>query len=373
MKTKIIALLLAFIFIFSCGCSNSSDDIDNEQGESELLAPGEVNPVLFTANGSEVTEELFKYFVYYYKTELESVYGEITDWDAELQDGMTYWEYVKHMATEWFLYAGAVRAQIIRLGIEITEEDEAIIQQYWNTFCETHGGEEAAIAELDATYCSEAMYKYIVETNLLTEKCFEHMYGENGAKLSDEDCADKTADQGYIMAKHILISTKTTDDAGNTVEMTESEKAEAYKQANSIIVQLNQCAPDKVEARFDEIMYSFTDDPGISSYPNGYLFQEGDMMEEFYNAAIGLEIGKYSSIVETSAGYHIILRIPVNYDVVPISYSSYIESGYDYYTLRYIVAEEMFQANIETWVDRVEVTYEAAYETVTLDKLLARG
>ena len=168
------------------------------------------------------------------------------------------------------------------------------------------------------------------------------------------------------MVKHILIN----KDAAEGEDVQESE---GYKQAESIIFQLDSCEPEELEGRFDEIMFSFTKDPGIEAYPEGYLFQEGDMMEEFHAAAVELEIGEYSGIVETSAGYHIILRIPINYDVVPVSYSGYIQDGYDYYTLRYIVAEDMFQANIESWIDRVEVEYEDIYEEITIDELLAVG
>jgi len=145
MKYKIIALLLALTFLFTCGCGKAE-----QQVEGEILE--DINQVLFTANGVEVTEDFFRYFVYYYKTELESVYGAIEDWDAELQDGMTYWEYVKHMATEWFLYAGAVRAQIIRLGIEITDEDRAIVENNWATLCEDYGSEEAAVLALEESH-----------------------------------------------------------------------------------------------------------------------------------------------------------------------------------------------------------------------------
>lgn len=359
MKAKFFALLLTFVFLFTCACGS-----DNKTSESDnTLGPDEINPLLFTANGSEINADMFKYFVYYYKTELESVYGVIDNWDSELQDSMTYWEYVKKMATEWFLYAGAVRSQIIRLGIEITDEDRAAMDEYWNSLCETYGGEEGAVAQLETTYCSKEMYNYIVETNFLTEKCFEYMYGMDGLKVSNEDCADKTAEDGYIMAKHILIMKDSED----------IENSDAYKRAESIIVQLDQCSPEELEERFDEIMFSFTEDPGIEAYPEGYLFQEGDMMEEFHAAAVDLEIGEYSGIVETSAGYHIILRIPVNYDVVPISQSNYIDQGYDYYTLRYIIAEDMFQANIDAWIERVETVYTEEYDQMTLDSLMAVG
>jgi len=363
MKTKIIAILLALTFIFTCGCQKTEEIPENE----------DIDRVLFTANGAEVTEDFYRYFVYYYKTELESVYGVIADWNAELQDGMTYWEYVKHMAEEWFLYAGAVRAQLIRLGLEITDEDLAEVEENWKALCESHGGEEAAIAALEESHCSKEMYKYIVETNVLTEKCFAHMYGLDGSKVSDEDCADKTAEDGYYMTKHILILTTKTDENGNTVELTEEEKADALKKAESIIVQLDQCAPEEVESRFDEIMFSFTQDPGIAAFPDGYLFQEGDMVDEYFEGTVALEIGEYSGIVESSHGYHIILRLPINFDVVPMSHSDYLNYGYDYYTLRYIVAEEMFQANLSSWIERVEVSYEEAYDTIDMNSLLAFG
>ena len=367
MKVKLTAVLLALVFLFTCGCgSEKADDKNN------LLSEEERNPLLFTANGSEVNADMFKYFVYYYKTELEAVYGEVEDWDAELQDGMTYWEYVKHMATEWFLYAGAMRSQMTRLGIELTEEDIDVINGYWNTLCENYGGEEGAAEQLETSYCTKEMYLYIVETNVIMEKCFDYMYGMDGSKVSDEDCADKTAEDGYIMVKHILINKDVVEDE-NAAEGEEAAVDEGYKQAESIIFQLDSCEPEELEGRFNEIMYSFTKDPGIEAYPDGYLFQEGDMMEEFHAAAVELEIGEYSGIVETSAGYHIILRIPINYDVVPVSYSDYIQDGYDYYTLRYIVAEDMFQANIDSWIERVEVIYEEIYEEITIDELLAVG
>jgi parvulin-like peptidyl-prolyl isomerase len=58
-------------------------------------------------------------------------------------------------------------------------------------------------------------------------------------------------------------------------------------------------------------MTANTEDPGVASYPDGYLFQSGEMVAEFEDATAALEIGQVSGIVETTYGYHIIYRIPI--------------------------------------------------------------
>ena len=51
-----------------------------------------------------------------------------------------------------------------------------------------------------------------------------------------------------------------------------------------------------------------SEDSGLESFPNGYLFTAGDMVPEFEQATRDLEIGAVSGIVESDYGYHIILR-----------------------------------------------------------------
>ena len=362
---KIIALVLSAalsVCLFSgCGKDGGKEE-DGERGK-----------LMMTVDDTDIYEDYFEYFYNYYKTNLENSYGDITDWTKEVSDGYTYQQYVIDATTNWFIYSEAVRVQANRLGVGFNEEDQAALDEDWNSVCEQNGGEEEFIKYLEEQHCTKELYAYISSTDLIAQKCFNAMYDENGENVSDEDCAEHTADDGYLMAKHILILTTETDAEGNSVALSDEEKAQRLEKAESILTQLDQCSTtEELYSRFDQLMNEYSEDTGLANFPDGYLFQEGDMVTEFYEGTLALNEGEYSGIVETSYGYHIILRIPINYDVIPMAYSSYMAYGYNY-TLRYIVAEDMFNSNANTWLDTVDVTYTDAYNEIDLNSYFAVG
>lgn len=68
-------------------------------------------------------------------------------------------------------------------------------------------------------------------------------------------------------------------------------------------------------ALFDQLISQYGTDPGMSNYPNGYLFTDGEMVSEFENAVKALPIYSCTSIpVKSDYGYHVILRLdPTTY------------------------------------------------------------
>jgi len=64
-------------------------------------------------------------------------------------------------------------------------------------------------------------------------------------------------------------------------------------------------------ARFDEMIEEFGEDPGMTFSPEGYTFQEGAMVEPFFQGALALDLYGMSDPVPTQFGFHIILRLPV--------------------------------------------------------------
>lgn len=107
---------------------------------------------------------------------------------------------------------------------------------------------------------------------------------------------------GDITASHILIAPKTG--TSYTDEETAAAKEEALKTANEIITKLNNGED------FAELAKEYSTDTG-SAADGGALgkFNRGKMVQAFEDAAIKLEVGKYSTTpVLTEHGYHIILK-----------------------------------------------------------------
>ena len=135
----------------------------------------------------------------------------------------------------------------------------------------------------------------------------ESTYGAAGEKLSDEDVLAWANDNNYLHCKHILFLTKNDDGT----DMTDEEKAEVRKEAETTLEELRALESDreKLLERFDALMAD-ADDPGMTTFPDGYTFGEGQMVQEFEDGTRALEEYALSDIVESSYGYHIILRLP---------------------------------------------------------------
>lgn len=106
----------------------------------------------------------------------------------------------------------------------------------------------------------------------------------------------------------------------------------------------------------------------MSSYPDGYLFQYGDMVQQFYEACVALEIGQYSRIVETDYGYHILLRLPVDYDKTPFYYYRQGSTS----TLRQIAAEGMFDETLYGWMNTLAPENTADFESISMQDVFVQ-
>ena len=119
-----------------------------------------------------------------------------------------------------------------------------------------------------------------------------------------------------VRAKHILIAAEPTKDADGNV--TDDGMAAALEKANEIRAQLK--AAGDTEEQFDALMAANTSDvssTGAVNNPDGYVFDasgalldgSGSLVTEFTQGAAALAVGEISDPVQSTYGYHILLRL----------------------------------------------------------------
>ena len=292
-------------------------------------------------------------------TYMASMYGFLPNLSEITSDGGTYADTMMSYAVDNALMFRGLEHGASISGISFSESDYDAMMIDLETLIELYGGEEPFLDllwEYDGIRNFE-LFKYLFIVGNLSSITFEAMYGEEGSQLTDEEVAELTVYGGFLMAKHIL-RLKTED--GDDTPLRETEE---------IFNQLSTYSGDDLGAFFDELMFEHSEDGGLEMFPGGYLFQAGDMVSAFYDAAVALEIGDFSEIVETEYGYHILFRIPIDYNAIPSAYSRVN----DMRSLRSITAMELFDSKIYGWIDQLNVTFTAEFDLVDIAALFRKA
>lgn len=366
--TKLIALILciAMMMCVFTGCGSSVDDIIDEYSETTeestrdfeaARATYAADEVVMTIDGEDITWDEYFNWICYALSNYEYTYGPISDFATATANGNMS-DAILDEATYMITMYRAVEKKAAELGIELPSDMEEQIAEDWEESLESFDNDEEALLEyVNQYYGSRELLEYISRVNSYSDDLFEYYYGADGEKLTEEQIAEGS--EGYLMAKHILIQ---TTDADTGLVLEEEEMKAAQDTIESIYAQLTAYEGDDLEGYFDELTSQYTEDEGFLTYPDGYLFQEGDMVTEFYNAAMSVEEGQFSEIVESSYGYHIVMRIPIDVESVPMSYASY---GFNY-SLRFIIAQSHFAEESDSWTENVDVETTASYDAIDL-------
>jgi len=376
---KLTALLLCILLLFTIlsGCSDADtedpapgDDIPPENGIYQYDPDGHIHGVDFYAafntfppetvmimlGNHTVTWEEFYVFLYRSVMSLLEGYGTIPEWSEVLYDDITLAEAVMDYTVDEVISFKIFEYGADLLGITHTEEILGYLHNDLDGLIDAYGGKEALEQSIweNGGFSSYELFENMIKTEYLLNVIISELYGENNEMISEATLEGYVKDAGYMMAKHIL-RTKTTDDDDTPLQ--ESEE---------ILKLLNEYDGDDFSGFFDDLMLTHTEDAGgLMSYPNGYLFQFNDMVTPFSEACAALEPGQLSGIVESQFGYHIILRMPVDYDEVPIALAN---MGYNR-TLRQLAALEDFDVVIQGWHDNIKIEYTTAFDELDITTL----
>ena len=291
--------------------SPSADiQVDLTQTMFEFASGLKDGDTALTVNGVDIPNELYLYWLAYDCYYLDSYYyqygaaadftnQEIVDYLLDdVQTAVTYYAVLRQLREE--------------NGISVTSEQDADLQSQIDAY-EDENGEGSFQTLLQSSGLSQDGFYYVNTNSYLFTSLADKLVGEP----TDADLEQYVADNGIYAVKHILLKTTdkdVTDDADNVTMTADEFNAQQKALAEDLLSQLQ--ASDDMEALFDQLMNEYSEDgrdsDGSLAAPNGYVAGPNDMIPEFEEASMALKPGELSDIVETSAGYHIILRLPVD-------------------------------------------------------------
>ena len=327
MKKRIsLLLVLAMILSLLAGCSNSAPE--QPVATEPQLDYNEV-PTLFyditgiphdktvmTVGNVEVPAELYFYWVCYVCSSLEynilseysnyGMYGACIDREtmtvnwASTYANMPLMEYALAQAEDTIKYYMSIEELAAEKNAGLTTANQVDIENNFRRAVEEMGGGNAFVDYLKMLGISRASFDRISAASYLYMNLLDLVFQEG----SDLYLAEEDYNNYATYADHILIATQNMQSGD---PLTQQQQVEKYQFALELSEQI-QAADDPI-AKFEELAAEYSDDPGRKDNPFGYIYTPGTMVDEFEATAATLLPGEISEPVESSFGYHIILRL----------------------------------------------------------------
>lgn len=227
------------------------------------------------------------------------------DWQTNEIEGKKAIELAREKALETAVNNVAYIEVGKALGIKLTSDDKELIKNNKSRFKAQIGNNDTYKKYLKEQGIDDGFIEMLCESMLYSSKLTDKLKEEN--PVTDEDIHNyfeentEELSTAYRHAKHILILTKNM----TTGEAFSDEDKENAKQKAEDILRRAKSGED-----FDALAKEFSEDPGLETNPDGYVFGDGEMVAEFQSGTDALSFGEIG-LVESDFGYHVILRMPL--------------------------------------------------------------
>ena len=307
-----------------------------------------------------------------YFDSMAAYYGMQFHWDEPVEEegeGDTYAEAALESVDNLMIQLSALEKFAAENGVEVSEEMRDMIEaqkkEDITSALGEEGTEEAFYEYLEKIHLSRDMYDRIVTQNYLYQESFNRLYGENAVNLPDEAALKFLEDKGYVTAAHILLL-NTDEESGEKLD--EAALAEKKAELEALVSELRAIEDDtERKEAFLQKVTEISEDPGSARYPEGYTYTAGTMVPEFEAAAEALEDYAVSDVVETSYGYHIILRLPLSPDAI-VEFNS---SSGDARTARMLAANQEYGEKLQATADALKLEWLPGHEQPDLMSFVA--
>ena len=270
-RLAVLALAGAMAVTSLTGCAGGLSDKD----------------VVATVDGDEITADVANFYARFTQAQYETYYaGYLGEdmWSSEAEEGKTYEESVKDTVLEDLENMYLLEDHMEEFEVEITEEDETSIKNAVAGFNEANG-----LDEKEKVSGSEKAVERLLTLFTIQAKMENAIKATADLEVSDEEAAQKKM-------QYVLFPFTTTDEEGNSVELTDDEKAELKKTAEAF------ATGAKTAADFA----SYATEQGQEAKDASFDGEETvTIPEELAKAADALEEGAITDVVESDNGYYV--------------------------------------------------------------------
>lgn len=288
-----LGLILAVGTMTGCGTSG---------GQGEVTKNG--NKTLFTYDGVDVS--LKKAWIYakmtaaQYEASYSTYFGE-DFWSMDMgtdEEGntTTFEEYAKEQIVARIKQIIVLNNHAEEAGASLSEEEEEQCAEYAAAFAEDESGAKI-LAECGAT---EEDMAEIYEENALASKVQEYMIKDTDTNVSDDEARETTITR-------VVFATTTTDDDGNTVDMSAEEKAQVLATAQSALAKL-QAGTDIADIAKEQEYTNTSETFAAGESEEGEAFEQllatmndGDITQEVQECDNGYVIARLDAYTDAEA------------------------------------------------------------------------
>lgn len=282
---KFLLLMLSVLLLTSCGAKSVA-----------------------TVGNIKISQSEFEFYLNSIKKQMSDTELQTDeDWENKEIEGKKAIDVAKQQAVDNAVRNALYIEAAEKAGLSLTEQDNKTI--------------EATKEQLVAGYGSDKAYKEFLKSNNITDEFIEMMckssvyYNKIGQLVMDETTIEDAELEAFYTqnkadfeteirkAKHILIA---TIDPMTNLPKSQEEQVNASNLSKEIL--------DRVQKGedFDTLMHQYSEDPGLSSNPDGYVFGTGEMVPEFEEATDSAGFGGIA-FCKSDFGFHIIKRLPISF------------------------------------------------------------
>ncbi len=271
MKKRAVILLLAGLLaagsLTGCGSLEDSD-------------------VVATVNDTDITAGVANFLARYTQAQYETYYaGYMGDdmWSGEGEDGETYQDTVKDSILESLENMYLMEQHMDEYEVSLSDEEKNAIKEAASQFDSANG-----LSEKEKVSGSTDNVERVLELLTIQKKVQDAIEAGADTEVSDEEAAQKSM-------QYVVFPFTTTDEEGNSVDLTDEEKAELKTTAESFAAGAAGAAD----------FAAYAAQQGQTSQDATFDGETTTLPTQLVEAADALGEGETTGLVEGDNGYYV--------------------------------------------------------------------